>query len=856
MRFPPFQSFHLWLSVAIFLSSGASLANTPNPESRVSAPPVADELGLFKIPSQSLSSALLLFSETTGIDYMVSARLLEGKQTQGVEGEYATEQALSKLLDGTGLVFIKRSDRSYLLRLPSRDAQAVAKAQPIIEEIIVTSQRRGQPAQDIPLSVSVIGGAQLRALGKTNTRDLFAVAPSVSYYGAINSAGQAMRIRGVGSGVLAGGIEQSATTIVDDVVTGPSGSGLQELWDIHRIEILRGPQGTLFGKNVSAGAISQITNDPSEHFLFDIHHRQEFEYHSARTDIVLNGPLGGSFTGRLSGFYLDQDKGAVENIVRGETENYRRRQGVRGKLFYDADNFWAHLSISFDEIDDSCCARTFAGVDESLLSDFTAGVAVPAFERQNLEPSMHNRIAIADSDLIEQSQTLHSVAEFGRVLDSGHTLKLILGHRDWRHQSQNDADNLDLDLVTVKDKRNLHISSQELQWLSPEGGRWEYLLGLYAYQQAFPVTEMLTGGRDFNGESGLTTIDSQVDIRNIAMFGHSKYEITPSVNVFGGLRILEEKLDGRGQQSGDHWVWSANYPRQQASTRDSDFVGNLGAQYFWNPHQQVFFSINRGYKGSALDTSANSLFFRAPVTTNGEVSLAEDALLEPETVLSYELGTKNVLFNHKLLFNTTVFLSRFRDFQISAFDGASSSFRLTNAGVLESTGVEMEFQAHPWRYTRFNGSVAYTDARFKRFTGATCQRPQQVDGSCSAATGGQDLSGQRVNSTPLWQIFLQYQQGYQAPLGYAYTDISYAWRDDVIYDADLDPATTQKAFGLLNARVGIQFDNNVELAAFVNNATDEDYAVRIIDSVLWAGTYSRYPAEGRTMGLELSWFWE
>ncbi|HEB27894.1 MAG TPA: hypothetical protein ENI05_08985 [Porticoccus sp.] len=808
----------------------------------------------FSIPSQDLSSALVDFSSQTNIDYVSQVQHLNEITAGAVAGELTASEALSRMLKGTKLTFSRLENGSILIK-----AIVISKAKTqVIEEVIVMVQKRKQPSQKTPLALSVFDGDELEGQGVNNTRDLFLVAPSVTYHGAITAAGQGVRIRGIGSGVIATGIEQSVGTIIDGVVTGPSGSGLQELWDVDRIEILRGPQGTLFGKNVSAGAINQITKDPTETFEAQVGARYEAEYDGLRLDGVVSGPINDELSYRVAAFDFTQDKGVVKNTFRNEEENNKDRSGIRFKLSYAPnDQSWAKFGVSYDKSNERCCARVFALLDEENASGFTLDNVVPALNRNNITPSDDNLTAMAEGFLYEKASTLHTVLELGHVYDSGHTLKSITGYRKWEHESQNDGDNLDIDIVSfVSDTRELTLFTQEVQWLSPEGEDLEYLLGAYYYNQSFPSTEFIGGGADFNDTNGTTTIDSEIDVENIAIFGHATYHFSPTLSAYGGLRLLYEEIDATGQQGGDNWIWPTDYPRNNLSEDDTDYVGVVGLQYFPDDDHQLYASVSRGYKGQAVDNSSNSIFYRAPITLDdGSVVTVADAVLKPETVVSVEVGSKSYFYARRLLFNTAVFYSEFSDFQSSAYDGNSNSFRLTNAGTVESQGVELDLKFIAWEGAFITGSAAWVDATFKEFKGAPCTVAQINEGSCSADTGGQDLSGKNVNETPEWEYNIGLQQAFYLDFGEAYFNVNYNWRDDVIFDGDLDPNTQQDAFGLLDLKLGLKVDS-YEIAAFMNNATDENYAVRIIDAPIWRGAYQRYPGIGRTFGLEFRYRYE
>jgi iron complex outermembrane receptor protein len=509
----------------------------------------SDETLVFNINKQSLAAALVEFATTSNSDYIAQGQLLSNKGSKAVTGTLSASKALSLMLENTGLIYKQLSDGTFLIKKKPADKTQDDNA---LEEVVISAPKRRTLNQSIPVSTSVFDGADLGQAGITNVRELTAVVQSLSHHGAINAAGQGMRLRGVGSGAIASGIEQSVSTIIDGVVAGPSGSGLQEMWDIERIEILRGPQGTLFGKNASAGAINFISKDPRDEFEAQLGARYEAQYQTTRLDGVISGALSDNTRARLAGYHTQQKEGTIDNIVRQETENIQDRYGLRAKVHFDQGSWWAKANIAYEKIDDSCCARVFSHIDNANASDTTNDWLPPAHARTGLVSGDENRTVITEGDLYERAKTLHSVFELGKEFNTGHKLKSISGYRRWQHSSFNDADNIDLDVVDVNDKRELKLFTQEIQLLSPINEHWDYIIGAYYYHQNFPTEEYISGGADFAGYSGTTKMDSTTKIENSALFGHANYHITDSTTLFGGLRVLHEKIEAVGQQPHEH----------------------------------------------------------------------------------------------------------------------------------------------------------------------------------------------------------------------------------------------------------------------------------------------------------------
>lgn len=714
-------------------------------------------------------------------------------------------------------------------------------AETVLEEIIVIAQKREQSVLDVPVAVSVLTGESLEASGISSVGELSMIAPSVRFAGSVSSSGQGMLIRGVGGAAFATGFEGSVGTMIDGVVTGPGGSSIAEFWDIERIEVLRGPQGTLFGKNTSAGAVNIISKQPTSEFEAEAGVRWGEEFDELRLDGVVSGPLSENLTGRVAAFWYDQGEGYVDNVILNDTENKKERWGIRLKTAYESGPLSVNVSLAYDEQDNNCCVRTFSAIDNSSAGALTAFFLLPSLAASGVEPSLSNRTSIADEVIFEDVENLHGVLEVAWELESGHVIKSITGYRDWEQEEYNDVDFLPLDVISGQIFNSLELFTQELQLLSPAGQNLEYVLGLYYYDTEISDNTILDGGTSITGVFGSTEWDNTVDVENIAVFGHATYKFSDQWSAYAGVRYISEDIDAQGVRGGNFFAFPGDFAPASASSSDNDWVGTAGVQFYPAEKTMVYASVSRGYKGSAIDTTIGGSFF----TGN-----PNQAVLNPETVLSYELGVKTALLDGRVLLNAAAFMSEFDDFQATAFNG--TSYVLRNAGVLDSDGVELDVTALLWEGATLVFNAAYIDATFDEFTGAPCTVAQNADGSCVANGGVQDLSGQPLNNSSEWQYTVNLKQAFKVGQLNAYAVAEYAWQDDVVFDGDLDPFTAQDSFGVANFRLGVTTANDrYDLALFARNAFDEDYSLRIADAPLYSGAYASYPAPGRSVGIEL-----
>ncbi len=703
------------------------------------------------------------------------------------------------------------------------------------ELIIVTAQRREQSELEVPISLKALDGDLVSRVGIDDIRDLFYLDPSLDYQESVATAGSALRIRGVGSLGFANGVEQSVSTIIDGVVTGPSGSGLAALWDVERIEVLRGPQGTLFGKNVSAGAVNVISRRPGDEFEASGIFRYGVRYDTYRAEAAFGGPVTDNLGVRVSGFYLEENDGYIDNVVLNTTVNRKDRWGIRLVADYENGAFSSGLTLSYVETDDICCTRTFTGTDPVVVPETT--ILFTDLNGVTIEPD--NRESISGVFDTEESQTVHLAFENAWTFADGHVLKSITGLRNWNQFDSTDADQLPIDLLddTIAN-RDLRIFTEEIQLLSPDDQDLTYVLGLYYFNQRFEEEQFLAGG--FLG--GVSEVSRPVvRVNNAAIFGQATYRFTDRLQAFAGLRLLWEEIEAEGARTGNLPLPAfVNDQFNEESAEDVNWVGSFGVQYFHTDNNMIYASFDRGYKGHAIDTAIGGPFFDSMAVA--------DPVLDPETVINVELGTKNVFFDGRLRANVVAFYSRFQDFQASAFDGNANSFVFRNAGVLEVTGIEADLAANPWEGAFVTVSASFVDGEFVEYEGAPCR----VSDPAECLITGQDLSGEDLNGNARFRYAVTAQQDF--PL---FGDVDgfvsgqWSWRDDVVFDGDLDPGTTQEAYGVGNIYFGIRPAAGFEVIGFVENVADKTYAFRIVDAPLNTGAFASYLAPGRTFGVEL-----
>lgn len=730
--------------------------------------------------------------------------------------------------------------------LAQTEEASAAETQQSSGVIVVTAQRRDESITDVPVSIGVLSPETVESFGVREVNDLALTTPSLTLNGSSGVAGEGFKVRGIGGSTLADGIEQSVSVLVDEVVTGSSGSGLLEFWDIERIEILRGPQGTLFGKNASAGVISILTADPTDVFEAGVDAEYSPTFDATRLEAHVSGPVTDNWSLRLSGFYSNQDEGFIDNPVRNVTENRGESWGVRLKSRLDLGAFRLDGSIEIFEQEQDCCARTFSFVDTDIANQSTFGrLFLSRIAANGVQPSIGNTVNISDAPIRHTNDVIHATLTPSYSFDDGSEIRAIFGYRSWEQRALTDSDMLDIDLANVFDIfRDMEVTSQELQFISPAEDRFSYILGLYHFEQRFDVdADLGTGTFLTNGVPLQTLQTTVVESENFALYGHATFEISENWDIFAGARLIRDEIEADFVSNGNFFFFPTGLRTGNARATDTNWAGTAGIEYNITDDIMVYAAASRGYKGPAIDVSISG----------GIANPGSDPTLEPEIVTNYELGFKSALLGGDIRLDIVTYLSNVRDFQATAFDPQTATFVLRNAGKVRSMGVEIDFSATPIEGLQTYFNLAYTDAEFVEFLGVPCTVPQVSAGSCSNAAGGQDLSGRAVNQVP--ELALTLGARYDFDLGSipVFLRGDAAWQDSVISDLDLDPNTRIPSYWVANFEAGFEpFEGGV-FSVWIRNAFDEIYPTRILDVAAFSGGYAQFLGIGRQVGFSFSY---
>ncbi len=729
-------------------------------------------------------------------------------------------------------------------------------------EIVVTAQKRTERLQDVPLAVSVISGDAIANRGGVNIESAQYLVPTLNFRKSGAAINQSLYLRGVGTSTFSIAGEPSVSTVVDGVVYSRAGEAFSDLVDIERIEVLRGPQGTLFGKNASAGVINIITKQPGKEFggSLEASYAQRNEY---RGRAVLNVPLGDDAGLRVTGFYGKYD-GNIFNAAANVNRyvNGYERYGIRATLVGDIlPNLKATVIADWRKSNDECCAEVIGGIPTA--TGITAPTGLGALALVNTQ-FLGDKSRTIRQNLVTQSKQTSYGTSVQLDLDAGNkTVTSITAFRRFDEREVRDGDFVDTAYANLN---QLHDDgpqkgttfSQELRLTSNGKNFIDYVAGVF-YSAAKTERTFTRNDIVCNGATAATTLIPCGSVgapastfpsgtatfgstfKNLAFFGQATVNVSDSFRLIGGLRYTADQLDvfhsrrttlaGPGiQPNFDAGVYNNGATTTNTVTGVVSFLpgpsngvpfrnkvtstnwsGKGGAQFDISRNNTIYATYARGYKGPAFNIFYN-------LTATGA------APIEPETSDAYEIGLKNTFFDGKLTLNLAAYYAKYTNFQANNPDIVAGVVvtRFTNAGNISTRGGEVDFVFRPVRDLNFSGGVAFTDARVDLFkappgAAATAIVPPGTALGYAPKFKGSLAADYRWRTGGAVDVQLGVQGAYQS------SQLS-------LFDpsAVLREAGRIKAYGLVDLNVGIvSSDDRFRLMATVKNLFDQSFAAAI-----------------------------
>ena len=729
-------------------------------------------------------------------------------------------------------------------------AEAAGSAQNTVTEVIVTAQKRAENVQHVPASIVALSGEQLQKTGADSVKDLTRLVPSLEIYSIAQVSGVTLEIRGFGTSSNAA-IDPDVAPYLDGIYIPRPGAILTSFLDINTVEVSRGPQGTLFGRNATVGALNITTKEPSFSGFNVEAGASVGNYDSYSAHGIINLPMGDKFAVRAAVEVNNEDGGLEKNLYNGQ--RYGKSDVTAGRLSAK----WAPSSsiewvgrfdmaqmtgdgLNVTQLDVSDIPATVLAAYKAKLTTFgaTAGFGGPGFTTyvNNKRPSLNDRQYGVSSNL---TWSLGS---------SGYQLRLIDSYRNWRdHQDDGELSQTTLDGYYRHAQFISGSQSHELQFISPKdkllGGRLDYVAGLYYFEEDYSIATAIDLGSQYcqvfsaSSMAALNNCNLGVKVNanqsvfnqtetSYAGFFQANFKILDPLIVTAGVRDTHDKKTGSfNDVASNPGTASLGATESENNLVASQTKPTWTAKLTWNitPSIMTYFSYSTGYKSGGFNSSGNAV---APLT-------AATRTFNPETSDNYELGVKSVVLDHRLLLNADIYQMDINQFQARSFNGLS--FVIKNAGDIRARGVEVDGQFSATSHIKFDFGGDYLDSIYtsNATAGGLPGCNAAVANSCvgyeTIVSGNptiQNLTGRQAALAPKWQgnLGAQYDTspfagGYVLQIRPAIT-----FEDSFYSTPDLSPNGYVNSHTLLDLRVNlVSPTKRWTLTLYGTNITNEKY---------------------------------
>lgn len=726
----------------------------------------------------------------------------------------------------------------------------------ILEEILVTAQKRTESLQDVPVSVNTVSGLKIADTGISNLEDMTTLVPNLTMNQ--TGIGTVVAIRGIGSGINQG-FEQSVGQYIDGIYYGRAQLARAPFLDLAQVEVLRGPQGILFGKNSIAGAISMQTAKPTDSFEGSLTALYEPNHGETDLRLVVSGPLNDDISGRLA--ILDRSiDGYYTNTALNRTESDETIKAYRGSIYWTPNNNLSLLlkaeTATFDVkgrfLEAVNAVELPGGTPYASVLSLLTGGAYTLETQQNFTRSANGDSSDNNTDNI----TLNLEYAFGE-----HTLNWISGYNAYDYLELCDCDFTGAPIFNGYLTEDFDQLSQEIRLTSPVDQTISYILGGF-YQTSdlafsdsvdIPTDSILPLAlNNLVGPTLASLTPGAATRRNFtqdndvwALFAQATWNINNAWRLTLGGRYTSERKSATREQfhitpTGTRLPEGAPsdpyniifglfyfepYDLISAKRSEESFTPVITLQHDLSPDTMLYATYTTGFKAGGFDARSNAN--PDPLVVNalraGVLDIIGVFEYDDEKTKSVELGGKFTFADGAAELNAAIYRMEFDNLQTSQFDGVLG-FNVTNAGKATSQGLELDARWALTSHTTLSGSLAYLDFAYDQFPNAQCYFGETPNSS--AYPGLCDRAGQRREFTPEYQaaVSLNYQRPITSALELrALLDLTYS--DDYFSSPTNDPNLLQDSYTKVNLRLGLgAVDGRWEVALVGKNLTDESVA--------------------------------
>jgi iron complex outermembrane recepter protein len=746
---------------------------------------------------------------------------------------------------------------------PAARAAAADDKNTTVTEVVVTAQRRSENIQDVPISIQAFKSEDLRSLGVKSSIDLGQITPNVDIALVAGPGNQPIiTIRGIGLNDYDTNNAGPNGVYVDEVYLSAPGSQSFSTFDLDHVEVLKGPQGTLYGRNTSGGAINFITKKPTDHpegFL----HVEYSSFNTVNLEGAVSGPLTSTLSGRIS-FVYNYSQGYFHNDLTNSPENGANNYAVRAQLRWKPNSqFNALLNLHGGQVDNHVTEYrhigAFAPGTQGSASPVICSVAqayaggcVDLFGYGTPSDFYHGSFNRPDNLKVNNlGASLRMEYALGSV-----TLTSLTGfeHNDKLHPEDSDASPNRLLEINFGVRSNTF--TQEFR-ASQTTARYNWVLGAYYLHEDLKQNQPLYLFLDFDqfggfgvppgpgAGDGIATraFDRSDQITNAyAVFGQGTYEIVKNLKLTLGGRYSAERrgFDYEGSQqlqSGgmDNWGPLQTIANSYQELSNDALTGRAALDYHLHRDILIYGSVANGFKSGGFNGSF--------LSTDPSQVLRQLAPIKPEHVLAYELGFKSSFFDRRLQVDAAAFYNKYNDLQVFVLVPTENLpvNVLDNARSAHTEGIELQIAARPTTALTLSTQMGWLKTRLDSFVAAV--DPTQPD-----------YTGRQLPISPHFSMAAA--ADYRIPIGAGEADLQFSvtHKSHQFFDISNDPYTTQDGYWLENLRLSYKPNGgHWEMAGYIHNLSDRKYLLDAFDLINPFGFIQGIVGTPRSFGLEINY---
>lgn len=698
-----------------------------------------------------------------------------------------------------------------------------------LDEVVVTAQKREERLLDVPISVTSISGNLLQQRASYSFYDLSNMAAGVLAIQTGDNLHSQTSIRGVSSYANDIGQQSSVGIFIDGVFMARTEMATsQDFADLERVEVLRGPQGTLFGMNTAAGMVNIITRNPNLQTFRGTAEVVYGQYNTLELRADASGPIIQDVLGASLAVYHDSHDGyGYDPTIKQSADNLDKK-GIRGKIEYKDGSLDAVLTADYESENSQCCAADIVALlpGANALGTPVAPLAVPGYP--------YNRATIQNYLDTNPSHQYGVTANLNWRFDP-FAITSLTAYRYWAGDPYNDVDGLPLHLIDDYYLQQTHEQvSEEVRLTSPSGEKLEYIVGLFYFHRRSTDRESLSLGSDVPagfkvpGTDAATINTSVVSDTSYAAFAHVDYHWVDSFTTSAGVRYTQEPQNVRFEQTSNNFAYP-NLGSTAQTRNDGAVTWMVDASLKWTQNITSYATVATGFKPGGFDVLQRDNFVGFQFA--------------PEKNTNYEVGVKSSLFDNRASIIADVFYTKYKNFQTQAFNGLNLT--TTNAGSFVTQGAEIEVAVKPVAGLTFTSNASFVNAHYTDFTNGQCPY-----GSTATEC---DLTGSRLYNAPRWTVNSSLE--YEHPVSdkwSGFVRLDWSYKSLIYFQQNLDPHAAQGGYTTFDGRVGTKASDGLELEIFAKNMFNKNYLTLANPLPFSTGAYAGYVGAPRVIGVRVA----